>query len=289
MISSELNRSEDALQFLASRYSELTDGEKKIADYLITNLDEALSMSVHMLAQKSGVSVATIVRYAQHMGFDGYKAFRLHLAQRHAGREDFLLDFPDTSSNIEKHVSRVLLSSMETIRGTLEEMDYEALDKAAGLIKSANRILFFGTGTSNIVCNDAMLKYQRAGKTAYSAGDVYSAALILSNFTADDVLVTLSHSGSNADSLRVIQTAKKTGHKTVAVTSFVGSPIAKTADLVLCTKTRESPLHNISITSRIGQFAVMDALFMAYLTIDYHKCTEHNETILTYLNDFGII
>ena len=289
MANTEIHHQEDAVQFLTSRYNELTDGEKQIADYLIKNLESALNMSVHTLAKKSGVSVATIVRYAQHMGFDGYKTFRLHLAKCRIGSEDFVLDFPETPGSVDGQVTRVLRASMETLHLTLEGMNYPVLTAVAERIKCADQLLFFGTGTSNIVCSDAMLKYQRTGKKAFAAGDVYSAALVLANFSGDDLLVVISHSGENADSLRVLQTAKDAGLHTAAITTFEGSPIARLAEAVLYTKTRESPLHNVSITSRISQFAMTDALFMAYLTLDYERCSAHNEQLSAYLSALGII
>ena len=61
MPNSEIRRQGDAVEFLTGRYTELTDGEKQIVDYLINNLESALAMSVHTLAKESGVSVATIV------------------------------------------------------------------------------------------------------------------------------------------------------------------------------------------------------------------------------------
>jgi len=285
----ESHKQEDAVQFLTSRYTELTDGEKQIVDYLINNLDLALSMSVHTLAKKSGVSVATIVRYAQHMGFDGYKSFRIHLAKNSSGSEDFVLDLPNNPDSLEGQVTRVLRASIEAINITMEEMDHEILKRAAEMICRARQLMFFGTGTSNIVCSDAMLKYKRCGKFVSSSGEFYSAALSLANFEKDDLLVVISHSGTNADTLRILQTAKDAGHKTIAVTTFENSPIAQNADLVLYTKTRESPLHNVSITSRISQFAVMDALFMAYLSLDYENCSAHNERLSSYLTALDII
>jgi len=45
----------------------------------------------------------------------------------------------------------------------------------------------------------------------------------------------------------------------------------------------------VSITSRISQFAMTDALFMAYLTLDYERCAAHNEQLSAYLSALGII
>ena len=289
MTSREVHRQGDAVQFLTERYASLTDGEKQIVDYLIHNLEAALSMSVHTLAKNSDVSVATIVRFAQHLGFDGYKSFRLHLAKCSSAADNSVVDFPDAPSSLKAQVTRVLNANTETLQQTLAEMDYGVLERTAAAIRDAGQLLFFGTGTSYVVCNDSMLKYQRSGKFAACACDAYSAALVMANMRPQDLLVVISHSGENSDTLRVLQTAKNAGLKTAAITTFAGSTIAKTADLVLYSKTRESPIHHVSVTSRISQFAVMDALFMAYLTLDYEACTAHNDHLADYLRAVGIL
>ena len=66
----------DYIQFFAEKYSEMTESEKKLSDYIINNVDRVLTESVHTLAAEVNISVATVVRFAQHMGFDGYKEFR---------------------------------------------------------------------------------------------------------------------------------------------------------------------------------------------------------------------
>ncbi len=285
----ESSRSGDAIEYITETFPELTEGEKQVAAYLLENLESALSMSVHTLAAKAGVSVATVVRYAQHMGFDGYKSFRLHLAQRFSSSSDPVLDFPTTDGGIEDRVTRMLKANTDAIRLTLEEMDFSVLTAAAEAIKNAERLLFFGTGTSNVVCCDAMLKYRRAGKLAFAESDSYNAALIVSGMKPSDVLVAVSHSGRNGDTLRVLKSAKQAGVKTVGITTFSGTVFAEYADLTLYTKTRESSLHNVSISSRISQFAVLDALYMAYLTLDYESCADNNERLTMIMTSLGIL
>ena len=77
---------QDSIQFLMDHYGDLTKNEKLAVDYIITHFHQAIRMSVYELAQISGVSTATLVRLSQHMGFAGYKEFRLFLAQGHQWR-----------------------------------------------------------------------------------------------------------------------------------------------------------------------------------------------------------
>jgi DNA-binding MurR/RpiR family transcriptional regulator len=46
--------------------------EKKIADYIITNLNEITVISISELAEKCGCGDATVVRFSRRLGFEGF-------------------------------------------------------------------------------------------------------------------------------------------------------------------------------------------------------------------------
>ena len=257
----------------------MTDSEKMLSDYIIKNFDRVLMMSVHALAAETNLSVATVVRFAQHMGFDGYKEFRLHLAQLGNEQEDFILDFSKSDKAPDTQIAKMLSSCAECLSLTQKNLDYATLSSIAESIHKANKIALFGTGTSYIVCQDAEMKFKRVGISAACACEQNAAAAILLNMTKGDVVIGISHSGNNRLLEGILKTSQETDITTVAVTTFPNSRVCAFADLRLYTQTRESPLHKTAITSRVGQFAMMDALFMMYLTTYYDSCIRNIETI----------
>ncbi len=265
----------DAIVYITDKYIKLTDVEKKLADYIISNYDEAVVASVQSLATKAGVSPAAVVRFARQMGFDGYKSFRLFLVANRPEHEDFIIDLKKEHGTIETQVKKVINADIEAMRLTTENLDFAVLEKVTDIIKNANQVVFFGTGTSFIVCNDSTLKFQRLGKLSSSYCDLHSATVAMANMNKNDILIAVSHSGQNKDTCGAVQMAKKMGIKTLAITTFSESSISGLADYVLYTKTRESPLHKIAITSRISQFAVLDALVMATMVADNDRAVSH--------------
>ena len=271
--------SQDAIAYITDKYIKLTAVEKKLADYVISNYDESLSLSVQALAERAKVSAATVIRFAQQMGFEGYKELRLFLATNRPQHEDVIVDLKKERGTIETKVSKVINADIEAMRLTLENLDFKALEEVATAIKQAGQVIFFGTGTSFMVCNDTSLKIQRLGKISSCYSDLHSLTVALSNMKDNDMLIAVSHSGQNKDTCKAVEVAKKSGIKTLAVTTFSESTISGLADYVLLSKTRESPLHKIAITSRISQFAVMDSLIMAIMVTDYDNCISHIETL----------
>lgn len=269
----------DLVQFITEKYSLMTDSEKRLSDYIIHNYDRVLIMSVHALAAETNLSVATVVRFAQHLGFDGYKEFRLYLAQLDSEQEDFILDFSKSEESPDTQIAKMLSSCAECLTLTQKNLDCATLSAVAEKIHNAQKIAFFGTGTSYIVCQDAEMKFKRVGISAHCACEQNAAAAILLNMRKGDLVIGISHSGNNRLVEGILKTAQEMGVATLAVTTFQNSGVCLYADYQLFTQTRESPLHKTAITSRVGQFAMMDALFMMYLTTYYDSCIRNIETI----------
>ena len=62
--------------------------------------------------------------------------------------------------------------------------------------------------------------------------------------------------------LDALQIARKNGARTIAVTNYLGSPLAEVADVVLCSTARGSPLLGENAAARIAQLNILDAIFV---------------------------
>ena len=60
---------------------ELRRSEAKVAAAVLQAPQQALSCSVAQLAQFAGVSPPTVVRFCRALGYSGFRAFKLALAQ----------------------------------------------------------------------------------------------------------------------------------------------------------------------------------------------------------------
>ena len=56
-------------------YENLSPQQRQVADYVLEHLREVAFSSVPELAVEAGTSEATIVRFAQSVGYDGFSAF----------------------------------------------------------------------------------------------------------------------------------------------------------------------------------------------------------------------
>jgi hypothetical protein len=69
------------LDSIRTQYDSLSPSEKKVALAVLEQPELAIAANITTLAKKAGVSEPTVVRFCRAIGFDGWHAFKLKLAQ----------------------------------------------------------------------------------------------------------------------------------------------------------------------------------------------------------------
>src|SRR5690625_1035965 len=60
---------------------EIGHAQRRVADYVLSNPEEVIRMSITQLSEASEASEATVVRLMQSVGFDGYNDFKISLSR----------------------------------------------------------------------------------------------------------------------------------------------------------------------------------------------------------------
>lgn len=256
---------------IQSKLKSLTGSEKKVADYVLNNYMKVLDYTVTELAEKAGVSDATVVRFCRSAGYKGYQELKINLAQ------DAIVPYKHLNNSLEEQdtpeqiVTKVLRSEMDTLEETIHILDMEELEQAARVIKNAERVVFFGAGGSIMVAHDAMHKFLKIGIHCIVEEDADVQAMESGLLREGDVAIAISHSGTNKSVLECLRNAKANGAVTVGLTTYGKSPMQRQCDYVLMTSTKETVFKSESVTARIAQLAVIDSLVAVISFMDYDK------------------
>lgn len=62
-------------------YPTLAQNDRKLADFLLTNPEQARHLSSQKLAQETGVSQSAVVKFAQKLGYKGFPALKQALSE----------------------------------------------------------------------------------------------------------------------------------------------------------------------------------------------------------------
>ena len=253
------------IDIIENTYPTLPMSEKKVADYIMENMSLVLRMSIRELKDAVGVSEPTVFRFCKALGFTGFKDFKISMAQQVSTYRNYFTSEDEKESKLKALIRRTLQMEVKIIDTTLRLIDYDQLEMLTEKIIEAQRICLFGAGTSVEVCNDARRKLLRLGLSVWSFNDFHEAVTMLGTFTKNDMLIAISHSGITKETGDVLHVAHERGSLTVLMTSSPNTPMRQYTDIILRTYAQESTRSRIAIASRVSQFALFDALYMALI------------------------
>jgi RpiR family transcriptional regulator, carbohydrate utilization regulator len=247
---------------IRSYYSQFSEKEKMIADFIIANPEKIIHSTISGVAEELNVADATVFRFCKRLGFKGYQAMKISLAS------DLVTPIKDIHETINEEDSegviaqKVFRSNIRTLEDSLSMLNEEMFTKAIRGMISARKIEFYGTGGSGFVAMDAHHKFLRTGMTTTAYNDSHMQLISASQLTDADVIVFISHSGSNKDLLEVLDVAKKNRVTTIAITHFAKSPLSIRVDIPLFTVSQETEYRSEALASRISQLSIVDALYV---------------------------
>ncbi len=250
---------------------EMGPGEKKIADYILENTQEILSVSITELSSRSGCGDATAVRFSRRLGFDGFQALKIGLAQEFSSASTIASKINRQDSCFDIFQKRITDIST-ALHNTEAVLDPESLERAAKLIMNADRIAIFGLGNSAAIAQDAAHKFLRLGLDAQACCDNHIQAILASHLNRNSVAIGISHSGASKDIVEALQLSKIGRATTICITNHASSELVKWADITLYTKAAETKHSILAMSSRIVQLAIFDAIY-SYIVVNADKAS----------------
>ena len=247
--------------------------QAKIADFVLKEPATAANSTIAELSKLVETSTASVVRFCDDIGFHSFTDFRLAVSvaseQRRVARETFSIDKDeiDPNDSLQEVVAKTVFHEVEAIQQTGSGLDLEVLEQVVNLILGARRIELFGLGSSSLATQDLRQKLHRIGLLAFDSPDNHQAITSSAIMNSEDIGLVFSHSGVTPETLEVLQIMKRSGGKTVAVTNFPDSPIARTADYSLVTAAKETRYRSGAMSSRIAQLALVDFMFVRIMQL----------------------
>lgn len=255
-------RLQGCLAHLRGMIPTLTSAEGRIADYILENSEQIIHLSITELAELAQTAEATIFRLCKRLGYDGYQAFKIALAS----------DLVKPLQNIHQEITpedssltiaaKVFHSNIEALQDTLNLVSEEALEQAIQALHAAERIEFYGLGGSAPIAMDAYHKFIRFGIPCIALTDPHLQVISARLLRGNAVVVGISHSGSNKDTVESLKIARKAGAITICLTNYPKSPITKESDISLVSSSKESHYRSEAMASRIAQLSIIDTLYV---------------------------
>jgi len=250
----------NVLSALRADLPSLTPALAKVARFVTERFDEVLQKSITEIAEDSGASEASVIRFCRDRGFVGFQDFKLGLAKELAVRDR------DRSGTAPRDaIEHLAQGSIAALRDTERLLDRKALAGAVKALSSATRIEAFGVAASAVTACYVEYKMIRAGYPCRGLSDAHLASMASATADRRTAFIVISSSGSTHDSVSVAERARSAGAYVIAITNRARSPLAANCNAVLLAASPETPLTGGALPSKISQFLIVDALLAEML------------------------
>lgn len=256
-----MSQLEFPLARLKAMLDEFPPTARRIAGFMVEQPDRVLEMSASDIAAAVQASEGSVIGLCQQIGARGFAELKIAVAKEIATSRALLHEAivpGDSTANV---VAKFTASHSVALEDTAKILDTSEIDRAAHIMLAAERIEFYGVGTSAPIAEDAAYRFLRLGLSTKAVTDSHGQA-VSAAFTGPHVAtVTISHSGRSNETLEATRLAREAGARTICITNYGKSPLQQYCDVVLFTAAQETKYRMEALSSRIAELFVIDVLY----------------------------
>lgn len=212
--------STDLLSAVRGKYLDMSRSDKKIARFLLDSPEAFITRSVADVAGVAQVSEATVVRFGRALGCAGFRDFKITLAQHLAARQaklDARIEAEEEGDG--SYIDRICGAAFKSLREAVSNLHIEAVESAAQMVRSANRISIFGLGgSSSVLAEELHFRLFRLGISSAHYLDTYAQRMSASTLASGDLAVFVSSTGRPQTLIEIAELARHYGASTLAIT-----------------------------------------------------------------------
>lgn len=213
---------------IQEKFNSVPKNQQIVGEYIINNLDEIPFLNIQELSQATNVSVASIVRFAQAIGFSGFNELRAEIASSLKSQLNNKEIFPlfEKHKTKEDLLTEVANVDITNINSTLSIIDRKVFDDVIESINSADRVFTAGLGISYLLAE--ILAYQLTQVGIDSSAFKHTHTLFHEQvlfMKPKDLLIVFSFPPYSKETVEAAQFAYNRGFKVIAVTNMHASPV----------------------------------------------------------------
>jgi DNA-binding MurR/RpiR family transcriptional regulator len=239
--------------------------ERKVGDYVLGHREEAVGCSISALADASGVSNTTVSRFCRRIGLGGYRQFKIALAKEWGTPENLMYVEVQPGDTLASVAQKIFAANIQALYDTHRVLDLEVLDQVVEAILRARRVDIYAMGGASIAARELHFKCMQLGINANAFLDSQMQIMSAASLTSEDVGFAISHTGMQHHVAEALTLAQAGGATTIALTSYLGTPVAIAAGIVLYTASLAAAVAYDSPSVRNAQLSVVDLIYEAML------------------------
>lgn len=255
----------------------LSKSERVLIDFIESNPELVLKLSMDQLSSRCYLSKATISRFIKNIGIDGYSNFKIQLAKEISKIppvNNVDNDLPIKEHFSSKEVAKSIFDlHQQNIHNSYNNLDLNEIEAVANLIHSSDNIYLYGRGESLIVAQDLHYKLLRLGKNSIletSNGFQEVKNHNSNNRNLKNCSIVFSYYCDSQQANFIIDELICSEIPIILITSNLGAErFGSLVNHIFTTPELESRTKLGSFSSRNSMLFIIDCLYGFLLTLDY--------------------
>ncbi|HET6445533.1 MAG TPA: MurR/RpiR family transcriptional regulator [candidate division Zixibacteria bacterium] len=252
-------------QILAN-FPNLPPKQRRLARYFIDHEDVVAFASTGQIAAQTGASAATVVRFCQALGYEGYPdlqaAIRSQLPQYRTAVQKLAERITD--GNLTEHLpAQIAQANINNTQKTLSQVSDSQLTNVVDAIIHARNVSIFGNGLSAAAAISAEYALSVLGFAVRACTDGGMGQLLeISRLTDQDLVIVISVWRYLRSTVEAAEAARAAGATCIAITDSPVAPVATLADHVFITDI-EGAVHSRSLSGVLSLIDLISAAIVA--------------------------
>lgn len=228
--------SQNVIKNIQDNYSKLSKGQKIIAEYMINQYDKAAFMTAASLGKNLNISESTVVRFANALGYSGYKELQRELQELIRNKLTTVqrLNLSENYSKNEHTIAKVMEKDVENLRKTLSEVDFDKFYTAVEMTTKARNIYIMGLRSSSFLSGYMAFYmnfiFDNVKLVQPGANDIFEQ---LAKASDEDLIICLTYPRYSKRTLEALEYSKNKGCRIVSFTDSLISPAADKSDITI--------------------------------------------------------
>ena len=271
---------DNVLVRMSALFPVMSRSQKKIANYIMENYDRAVVLTAARLAEETRTSGATVVRFAERLGYGGYPEFQSALYDYVRGSLDPAkrMDVSFADAGDAEIIQTVLAQDISNLQDTRIRLDGGSFARAVDQILGARSVYIAGLRACAPLAQTLgfYLQMVRGGVTVLTSTNSSEIFEQMIRVGEDDAVIGISFPRYSMRTLKAMEFASDRKAHVIAITDGMHSPMTLYSSCNLYAECRMASI----VDSMTAPMSVINALAVAL-------CMRRSEAVAQHLERLG--
>ncbi|HEO6628245.1 TPA: MurR/RpiR family transcriptional regulator [Streptococcus agalactiae] len=239
----------------------MTDLEREIACYFMGQPISKDALASTIVTKQLHISQAALTRFAKKCGFKGYREFVFEYLKSHETISQQLYGLQNDNTK------KVFVNYQEMVSKSADIIDEEQLLEVSHMIEQADRVYFYGKGSSSLVAKEFKIRLMRLGVICEALDDTDSFSWTNSIVNDRCLVIAFSLSGNTNSVIGALKIASCHGAKTVLFTKQPHT-IDYAFDKIIQVASARHLDYGNRISPQIPMLIMVDIIYAQFLDIN---------------------